>query len=135
MLDKVLMIPFSMFMIFMFAFFAVTGIGMFSQWCMVQNEAQFVAASMGKWGGYTADAENSVREFASRINCPRSQIRVEVSAVGPVPWGKGVWAKVSVPFRFKVGKYDVGTYTLTGLGRSVSTYLEGAYNVSYVSPS
>lgn len=134
MLDKAIMLPFSMIMIFMFAFFAVVGITMFGQWCMVQNQAQFIAASMGKWGGYTADADRTIDEFARKINCPRSQITVQVSDVGPVPWGKGVWARLSVPFRFKVGKYDVGTYTLTGLGRSVSTYLEGAYSVSYISP-
>jgi len=134
MLDKMIMLPFSMLLIFMFVFFGVTGTVMFGQWCMVQNQAQYIAASMGKWGGYTAEAENSVDEFANEINCPRNRIEVQVSSVGPVPWGRMVWAKVSVPFEFKVGEYNVGTYRLTGYGRSVSTYLEGAYNVTYISP-
>lgn len=134
MLDRVLMFSFTMFFIFLFAFFAVMGVIMFGQWCMVQNEAQAVAVSMGKWGGYTQEAENTVSGFAMRINVPRSQIKVEVSDVGPAPWGKTVWARVSVPFDFRVGQYRVGTYTLTGLGYSVSTYLPGAYQVSYIRP-
>lgn len=134
MLDKVIMLPFSLVVIFMFAFFSVTGMALFGQWFMVQSQAQFVASSMGKWGGYTSEAQQAMNDFASRINVPRSQISVQVSDVGPVPWGKQVWARVTVPFKFQVGQYNVGTYSLSGLGRSVSTYLKGAYNVSYVSP-
>ncbi|AEG14442.1 hypothetical protein Desku_0842 [Desulfofundulus kuznetsovii DSM 6115] len=134
MLDKVIMLPFSMFVIFLFAFTGVVGVVMFGQWCMVQNQAQMVATSMGKWGGYTAEAESAVNEFANQINCPRSQVKVQVSDTGPVPWGKTVWARVSVPFQFRVGQLNIGTYTLPGYGQSVSTYLPGAYNVSYISP-
>lgn len=134
MLDKVIMLPFTMFIIFLFAFFAVTGMAMFTQWNMVQNQAQFVASSMGKWGGYTAQAENTVRAFADRIGLSRDDVDVEVSSRGPVSWGTPVWARITIPFEFKVGKYTVGTYDISGLGRSVSSYLPGGYGVSYASP-
>lgn len=134
MLDKVIMLMFAMFLLFLFAFFAVMGVGMFVRWGAVQNQAQFVAASMGKWGGYTQEAENSVREFASRMNLSRHEVRVEVSNVQPVPWGTRVWARLTVPFDFAVGRYRVGTYRLTGQGEAVSSYLPGAYQASYVSP-
>ncbi|MGB9859997.1 MAG: hypothetical protein ACPLQP_08705, partial [Moorellaceae bacterium] len=127
MLDKVLVFPFTLFVIFLFAFFAVIGVVMFGQWTQVQNEAQMVAVSMGKWGGYTDEAEKAVQDFCSKLNVSRSQVRVQVSSPGPVSWGKTVWARVSVPFQFKLGSYSVGTYTLTGKGYSVSTYLLGAY--------
>lgn len=133
-LDKVLMFPFTLFVIFLFAFFAVVGVVMFGQWSMVQNEAQMVAVSMGKWGGYTDEAEKGVQDFCAKLNVSRSQVKVEVSNKGPVPWGKTVWAEISVPFQFRLGSYNVGTYTLTGKGYSVSTYLPGAYQVTYITP-
>lgn len=135
MLDKVIMLPFSMFIIFLFAFMGVMGVSMFGQWCMVQNESQFIASSMGKWGGYTQDANDALGEFATKINCPRGNINVTLSNTQPAPWGKPVFARLTVPFKFKVGSYNVGTYNLSGLGQSVSAYLPGAYSgVSYVSP-
>lgn len=134
MLDKVIMLPFSIFIIFLFAFMAVMGICMFSQWCMVQNESQFIASSMGKWGGYTQEADEALSEFADRINCPENSMTVTLSNTNPVAWGKPVYARLTVPFEFKVGNYNLGTYNLTGYGQSVSTYLPGAYHVTYVSP-
>lgn len=134
MLDKVIMLPFSMFIFFLFAFFAAIGVIMFGQWCMVQNEAQFVAASMGKWGGYTEDADEVIDNLADRLNLSRHEIKVQVSDIGPVPWGQPVEARVTVPFNFKLGEYEVGRYELTGVGHAVSSYLEGAYSVSYIYP-
>jgi hypothetical protein len=133
MLDKVIMLPFSIFLIFLFVFLGVIGIVMFGQWAQVQNEAQFLATSMGKWGGYTEQAEQSVQDFAQQVRRPRSDIAVRVSEIGPAPWGKPMWVRVTVPFDFRLGNYNVGTYQLTGLGRSLSSYL-GGYNVDYVSP-
>jgi len=133
MLDKVIALPFSLFLIFLFAFFAVTGMAMFTQWSMVQNEAQYIAASMGKWGGYTQEAEDSVKDMADRLDLSRSSVNVEVSDVGPAPWGMPVTAEVTVPFDFKVGKYDVGSFHISGLGNSVSTCID-AYAVSYIYP-
>lgn len=134
MLDKVILLSFIMFMIFLFAFMAVAGLGMFTQWGVVQNQAQFVAASMGKWGGYTAETGRTVAELARSLHLARNDVNVQVSSTGPIPWGAPVWAKLSVPFKFKVGRYNVGTFQLSGLGRSVSAYMPGAYNVRYVSP-
>lgn len=135
MLDKVIMLPFSMFIFFLFAFFAVTGVIMFGKWCMVQNEAQFIASSMGKWGGYTADADDVVDNLADRTNLSRNQIKVQVSDIGPISWGQPIEAKLTVPFDFKLGRYKVGKYQLTGVGHSVSSRLEGAYGgINYVRP-
>ncbi|MBC7106261.1 MAG: hypothetical protein H5T97_09995 [Firmicutes bacterium] len=134
MLDKIVSFIFMVFFLFAFAFVAVLGVAMFVQWGAVQNQAQFVAASMGRWGGYTQEAENAVRDFAARLNLPRSAVRVEVSDVGPAPFGTPVWAKIRVPYRFEIGPFKIGTYDLAGMGRSVSSYLPGAYQVGYVSP-
>ncbi len=133
MLDKVIMFPFSLFLIFLFAFFAVTGMGMFSQWAMVQNQAQYVAASMARYGGYTQEAENAVREFADRLNLSRSAVDVEVNSIGPIPWGMDAEARITIPYRFRVGEYSVGTFNISGSGRAVSTYLGGA-GFSYITP-
>jgi len=133
-LEKVVAFLFILFFFLALTFVAAVGVTMFVQWGAVQNQAQFVAASMGRWGGYTQEAENAVQEFASRIKLPRHAVRVEVSDPGPVPFGQPVWARITVPFEFRVGPFDVGTYDLTGLGRSVSSYLPGAYQVGYVSP-
>lgn len=131
MLEEIIMMPFRMLMFFMFFALAVIGIVMFGQWCMVQNEAQFIASSMGKWGGYTEQAAQSLQDFSQRIN---AHATVQVSSVGPVPWGQAVQAKVSVPFKFRLGNINVGTYTLTGTGQSVSSYLGNYNGVSYFSP-
>ncbi|OPY63680.1 MAG: hypothetical protein A4E56_00403 [Pelotomaculum sp. PtaU1.Bin065] len=133
MLEKVIMLPFSMFLIFLFAFIAVIGVTMFGQLCSIQNEAQFLAMSMGKWGGYTEQAEESLADFAEQINRDVSSMSVQISEDGPVAWGKPVTAKLIVPFEFHLGSYNVGTYQLTGTGKSVSSYL-GGYDVDYVSP-
>lgn len=135
MLAKVLVLPFLLFFLLVFAFAAVMGVTAFTHWGAIQNQAQFVAASMGRWGGYTQEAENVMRDFASRFNISRSAVRVEVSAVGPVPFGTPVWARVTVPYDLRVGKnWRIATVGLTGLGRSVSSYLPGAYQAVYVSP-
>lgn len=135
MLAKVLVLPFLLFFLLLFAFAAVAGVTTFVAWGAVQNQAQFVAASMGRWGGYTQEAENAVRDFASRMNLSRGQVRVEVSNVQPVSFGTPVWARITVPYDFRVGgNWHIKTVDLTGLGRSVSSYLPGAYQASYVSP-
>lgn len=134
MLDKIIMLPFSMFIFFLFAFLSVIGVIMFGQWTMVQNEAQFVASSMGKWGGYTSHAEDIVDRFADKVNLSRNKIKVDVSDVGPIPWGQPIEARITVPFNFELGDYKVGTYNLTGVGHSVSSNL-GAYSgISYIHP-
>lgn len=133
MLDRLPMMLVSVFVITLVAFFGFEGIAMVSQITVVQNEAQAAASSMGKWGGYTNQAENSVREMTNRLKLSRRDVNVEISEKGPVPWGKSVSTQITIPFDFKVGKYGIGTITLVGHGKAVSSYL-GAYDVSYVSP-
>lgn len=109
---------------------------MMSKWFMVHNEAQFIARSMGKYGGYTTEADRNLKEFAREINADKSNFDAQVSACSPVSWGTVVTSEIRYTYRFAVGEYIPGfDVPLTGRGRSVSTYLDGAYNVSYTSPS
>ena len=63
---------------------------MMSKWFMVHNQAQFIARSMGKYGGYTTEADQNLKEFASEIKANTSNLDVDVSAAGsPVPWEIG----------------------------------------------
>ncbi len=136
MLDKVIMLPFTMVLIFMFFFVGITGVIMFGQWCMIQNQAQFVATSMGKWGGLTTETKTDTIQFANEINHTYgNDLRLNVSNSGyPAPWGQEVWAEIKSQFNFEIGEIEVGVYELTGYGRSVSTYLDGAYSASYTYP-
>lgn len=126
MLENVIIFPFIMFLIFLFVFFAITGMAMFNQWAMVQYQAQFIASSVAKWGKYTPEAEDSINSFASELNLQRRDIQVDASGG---PYGQGVTAKVTIPFDFKVGKYRVGTFDLTGIGRAASVYIPGGYSL------
>ncbi len=134
MLDKTIMLPFAMFLIFLFAFSAVVGIIMFYHWTMAQNEAQFIATAMSKWGGYTYETEQTVKDFAQDIKLNRGDVDVSVNNIGPIRWGKPIKVEVEIPFKFKIGNYNFGTFNLKGMGRSVSSYLPGAYSVNYISP-
>lgn len=134
MLDKAIMLPFTMFLVFLFAFFAVTGMGVFNHWALVQNQAQFLASSVGKWGGYTTEAAQSVNKFARDLRLSPGDVRVTVNEPGPISYGKPVWVTVTIPYYFKVGRFNAGTFTLSGTGRTVSTYAFDAYSVSYTSP-
>jgi len=126
MLDKVIMLPFTMFLLFLFAFFAVTGIGLFNHWTMVQNQAQFIASSISKWGDYTSEAQDSVEQFANDLNISHSQVNVSTS--GGKDYGEPVWVEISIPYKLKVGRFNAGTFTLTGTGRAVSVYIPGSYS-------
>ncbi|ABO49482.1 conserved hypothetical protein [Desulforamulus reducens MI-1] len=109
---------------------------MMTRWFMVQNQAQFIAKSMGKYGGYTTSADQSLQEFASELKANNSNLNVQVSATSSVHWGTVVTSKITYTYRFAIGSYMPGfNVPLTGKGRSVSTYLEGLYSVSYTSPS
>lgn len=127
MLGDVIMFSFTMFLIFLFTIFAVTGMAMFNQWAMVQHQAQFVASSVAKWGQVTSEVEQSITSFANDLKIPRNRVKVTTSGGGP--YGQGVTAEVTIPFEFKVGKYRVGTYDLTGKGRAVSVYIPGGYDL------
>lgn len=125
MLENVVTFPFLLFFIFLFVFFAITGMAMFNQWAMVQNQAQFVALSVAKWGIYTNEAEFSVKDFADQLKLPRSAIKVNTTSGS---YGQSIIADVTVPFNFKVGKYSVGKFDLKGVGRAVSSYIPGTYS-------
>jgi hypothetical protein len=53
----------------------------------VQNEAQVVAMSEGRYGGYNTVAESSVDQFAQQQKLERDQVTVNVSAPG------ALWAR------------------------------------------
>lgn len=133
--------------LFYIRLFLITGLvmagafflAMFKLSWALQDEAQFLAASQGKYGGYTVEANNSLREFVAEQKLNPANLTVRVSAPNqPVPWGTVVKADITYNFRFKVGEFiDIPTpIPLTGRGRSTSTYLEGAYTgVNYTSPA
>lgn len=109
---------------------------MMCKWYMVQEQAQFLAKSQGKYGGYTTSADNSLKNFARDIKANNHDLSVEVSAPNtPVPWGTVVTSKITYMYHFGVGNVLSIKVSLPGKGRSVSTYLEGAYDVVYTSPS
>lgn len=114
-------------------------LGMFKLSWALQDEAQFLAASQGKYGGYTVEADNSLREFVIEQKLNPENLTVYVSAPNqPVPWGTVVRADITYNFTFKVGEFiDIPTpIPLKGRGRSTSTYIEGAYTgINYTSPS
>ncbi|MEG6617495.1 hypothetical protein V6C27_13865 [Peptococcaceae bacterium 1198_IL3148] len=128
-------------MLFILIGFLVAGalfIGMMGQWYALQNQAQFIAVSQGKYGGYTEQADNALKEFVQDMNLEPTKVDVYVSAPNsPVPWGTTVKAEVTNHFRFKVGTFlDITTpIKLTGRGRAVSSYMPGTYTVTYTSPS
>ncbi|MDI6906428.1 MAG: hypothetical protein QMC81_02910 [Thermoanaerobacterales bacterium] len=111
--------------------------GMMTLWHATENQAQFLAISQGRYGGYTTEADEAMRDFCHDLNLDCSEIEVAVSAPGgPVPWGTVVTAKVTVPFKFQLGSFLVPfEVPLTGYGRSVSTYLPGSFDVTYTWPS
>ncbi len=128
-------------MIFQYLLWILAG-GLFfaylHQGIALQNQAQFIAISMGKFGGYTTEADNSVREYVTDMKIPTSDMKVKVSAPNnPVPWGTPVWAELRVNFRFKIGTVIniVTPLPITKVGRSVSAYEPGNYSVTYTSPT
>lgn len=136
MLDKVMATFGALFVILLFAMTSTLFVGMLGQWYALQNQAQFLASSQGKYGGYTTIADSSLDRFIRDFNMDPAKMNVDVSAPrGPVSYGTVVTAEITYPFEFKVGNaFTPFTVPLTGRGRSVSTYLPGTYNVSYTAP-
>lgn len=137
MLEKVIALFGAIFILLGFVMTSALFLGMMSQWYALQDEAQFLAASQGKYGGYTVEANNQLREFINNFKLDRSKLTVKVSAPNaPRPWGQTVTATITYLFEFKVGRFITPfTVPLTGRGASVSTYIPGTYNVAYTSPS
>lgn len=126
-----------MFILFLFGFSAAMFMAMTGKWIIVQEEAQHIARSMGKYGGYTEEADRALSEFCKQFNLNESEVRANtyVSAPGaPVPWGTTVKAVITSNFKFDMGNFFSFEVPLTGVGYSFSTYLPGSYNVVYTSP-
>lgn len=137
MLDKVIATFGALFILLVFAMCSVLFIGMMGQWIAVQDQAHFLAKSQGKYGGYTTEADRTLREFCVNLNLNESVVRqnTHVSAPGaPVPWGTPVTARITNEFDFRLGNFVAFKVPLTGVGWSVSTYLPGTYDVTYTSP-
>ncbi len=136
MLDKVIATFGALAILLIFAMTSAIFVGMIGQWYALQNQAQFLASSQGKYGGYTVEADNALQEYINDYNLDRSKLTVSVSAPnGPVPYGTSVTAEITYQFEFGIGNWFTPfTVDLTGRGRSVSTYLPGTYSVSYTAP-
>ncbi|MTI82350.1 MAG: hypothetical protein FH756_00310 [Firmicutes bacterium] len=137
MLDKIIAFFFVLLLIMVMSIGGAMMVGMVGQWNAMQNQAQFLAVSQGKYGGYTTQTDSHLDEFVNDLNLTTANLEVEVSAPnGPKPWGTPVWAKITYDFEFKIGNFiPVITVPLHAEGRAVSTYLPGAYNMTYTFPS
>lgn len=135
MLDKVIGTIGSLFIILLFVICGAVFVSLIGQWYLIQNEAQFLAQSQGKYGGYTQEANTQLASFISEHNIERSRINVQVSSPGrSTPWGTPVKATINYNFPFRVGNWINFNVPLKGVGESVSTYLPGAYSVTYTNP-
>lgn len=127
------------FVVFCIAMSCMFFLSMMPQAFYLQNEAQFLAESQAKYGGYTVEANNHLMQFVAEEKIDTSKLKVSVSAPNaPVEWGTPVRADLQYNYVFKVGSFvELPTpIPLRGRGRAVSTYLEGAYaGVAYTSPS
>jgi len=137
MLDKFIAFFFVLLMTMGMAIGGALIVGMVGQWNSLQNQAQFLAASQGKYGGYTVQADNTLDSFINDLNLDRNQLDIKVSAPNsPVNWGTTVWARITYNFEFKIVNFITPIMVpLHVEGRAVSTYLPGTYNVIYTSPT
>ena len=138
MLDRQIMTWVCIFVLAIFVAGAGSFFGMLRGWYAVQNMAQFVAVSQGKYGGYIIETDNAIKKFAEDMNIDPSKIHVNVSAPNdPVPWGTPVWAELNVDYAFKIGNVIEFPLSkpLKGIGRAMSSYEPGNYSVTYTYPS
>lgn len=136
MLDKVIATFGALFILVVFALGLAMLSGLTGLWFGLQNEADFLAKSQGKYGGYTTEANIELGRFITDRRLDRSRLTVQVSAPGsPVSWGNPVRAAVSYNFPFNLGRWATINVPLTAYGRAVSAYVPGAYNVAYTWPS
>ncbi len=135
MLDKVIGTVGSLFVILLFVICSAVFVGYIGQWYIIQNEAQFFAQSQGKYGGYTQEANTQLSSFISEHKLDRTRLTIQVSSPGnPSPWGMPVKATINYNFPFRVGNLVNFNVPVKGVGESVSTYLPGAYSVTYTYP-
>lgn len=135
MLDKVIATFGGLFILTVFALGLAMLSGLTGLWFAFQNEADFLAKSQGKYGGYTTEANAELGRFIAEKRLDRSRLTVQVSAPGgPVWWGSPVRATVSYNFPFKLGRWAAINVPLTAYGRAVSAYVPGSYSVVYAWP-
>ena len=136
MLDRIIATFGALFVILIFVFCGALFIGWIGQWYALQNEADFLAKSQGKYGGSTWEANAELNRFIAERNLDRSRLTVQVSASGgPVYWGTPVRAEMTYRFPFRLGQWFSFDVPVTGAGRSVSAYAPGAYSVTYTWPT
>ncbi|MGB9846496.1 MAG: hypothetical protein ACPLRH_03210 [Desulfotomaculales bacterium] len=137
MLERIVSLFGVLFTLLLFAICGAVFIGMVSQWYALQSEAQFVAAGMSRYGGYTTDIDAQLKSFMQEMKMDRSKAQVKVSpSGGPVPWGKVVTCQITYPFRFNVGSFFTPfEVPVTGKGTSVSAYIPDTMSgIRYTSP-
>lgn len=136
MLDKVIATFGAVFVLIAFVLGCALFVGLTGEWYALQNEAAHLAASQGKYGGYTAEANDELNRFVQERNMDRSRLTVKVSAPGgPVYWGTPVRASVAYRFSFQLGRLFSFDVPVTGYGRAVSAYAPGSYSVTYAWPA
>lgn len=136
MLDKVVAAFGAVFVLLVFALGCAVFMGLTGVWYALQNEADFLARSQAKYGSYTWEANVELNRFINERGLDRSRLTVEVSAPSnPVPWGTPVRAAVRYNFPFRLGRWASFDVLITGVGRAVSAYAPGAYQVTYAWPS
>lgn len=109
-----------------------------AQWNSLNAEAQFIASSIGKYGGYTDVANNSLSEFCSGVKLDPSKLGVTVSnSTSQARYGTPVWSEVSYPYNIKLGGHNVMVTRIKTRGWSVSKYIPGApiQGVNYIRPT
>ncbi|MBE3582131.1 MAG: hypothetical protein IMW96_10970 [Thermoanaerobacteraceae bacterium] len=137
MLERVISLYLVIFVLVLFAMCGAMFIGVVSQWYALQSEAQFIAAGMGRYGGYTTDLDAQLKSFMREMKMDPAKAQVKVSpSGGPVPWGRVVTCQITYPFRFSAGSFfRPFEVPVTGKGTSVSAYIPGTLSgVSYTTP-
>ncbi len=136
MLDKVVATFGALFVLVVFAVGLAVTSGLTGMWYALQNQAEYLARSQGKYGGYTTEANAELNRFIRERGLDRSRLTVQVSAPGgPVYWGTPVRATLTYRFPFRLGRWASFDVPVTAHGRAVSAYAPGAYNVTYAWPS
>jgi len=148
MLEKpVMFFAMVVFLFFIFAGGLVLFVGV-SKWYQLQAETQFVAATLGEYGGYTTVADQAIADFCTQKNFDPHDLTVTVNPPGgyPVCYGNGLSVSMSYPFdqvvqlgRMSYLVFPVG-FQLKTYAAALSTYVPQMgpgtpLEVTYVAPS
>ena len=97
----------------------------------VQGEAQAIAVSEGHYGGCTTDEHALAAQYINNFCQGQNQGASLASAADniypnvPTAYGTNITVTLEVPYSFKVFGGSVPGITLTGVGKSVSGYIQG----------